>query len=180
MALLFCGSGVAGFAGWCGVGGWGFRLGFRCAGIRNSKCPCGRLWKADASTPDEPSVARPGFVLPSVAAHRCVLAGALRFSNFLPKSPQPKAPATRPSQPANPASHAGVWALPCRPPAYLHEKEYYTAFLWVAIIKRKVCQRETLKNVASLCGVPSLNRCPPHNDHHNLKKSFALGSITLL
>ena len=35
----------------------------------------------------------------------------------------------------------------CRPPAYLHEKEYYTAFLWVAIIKRKVCQRETLKNV---------------------------------
>ena len=86
MALLFCGSGVAGFAGWCGVGGWGFRLGFRCAGIRNSKCPCGRLWKADASTPDEPSVARPGFVLPSVAAHRCVLAGALRFSNFLPKS----------------------------------------------------------------------------------------------
>ncbi len=44
----------------------------------------------------------------------------------------------------------------CRPPAYLHEKEYYTAFLWVAIIKRKVCQRETLKNVASLCGVPSL------------------------
>lgn len=62
----------------------------------------------------------------------------------------------------------------------LHEKEYYTAFLWVAIIKRKVCQRETLKNVASLCGVPSLNRCPPHNDHHNLKKSFALGSITLL
>ena len=69
-------------------GGWGFRLGFRCAGIRNSKCPCGRLWKADASTPDEPSVARPGFVLPSVAAHRCVLAGALRFSNFLPKSHQ--------------------------------------------------------------------------------------------
>lgn len=61
----------------------------------------------------------------------------------------------------------------CRPPAYLHEKEYYTAFLWVAIIKRKVCQRETLKNVASLCGVPSLNRCPPHNDHHNLQKSFA-------
>ena len=68
----------------------------------------------------------------------------------------------------------------CRSPMYLHEKEYYTAFLWVAIIKRKVCQRETLKNVASLCGVPSLNRCPPHNDHHNLKKSFALGSITLL
>ena len=27
----------------------------------------------------------------------------------------------------------------CRSPAYLHEKEYYTAFLWVAIIKRKVC-----------------------------------------
>lgn len=63
---------------------------------------------------------------------------------------------------------------------YLHEKEYYTAFLWVAIIKRKVCQRETLKNVASLCGVPSLNRCPPHNDHHNLKKSFAQGFIILL
>lgn len=55
----------------------------------------------------------------------------------------------------------------CRPPAYLHEKEYYTAFLWVAIIKRKVCQRETLKNVAS-------------NDHHNLKKSFAQGFIILL
>lgn len=87
--------------------GWrGFWLGFRCAGIRNSKCPCGRLWKADASTPDEPSMARPGFVLPSVAAHRCELAGALRFSNSLPKSHQPKAPATRPSQPANPASHA--------------------------------------------------------------------------
>ena len=56
------------------------------------------------------------------------------------------------SQPANPASHAGVWALPCRPPTgrcrasradrlhegkyrvewcadRLHEKEYYTAFL---------------------------------------------------
>ena len=44
----------------------------------------------------------------------------------------------------------GGWV--CRPPAFLHEKEYYTAFLWVAIIKRKVCQRETLKNVASLCG----------------------------
>jgi hypothetical protein len=64
-----------------------------------------------------------------------------------------------------------VWVLPCRPPTgscrasradrlhegkyrvewcadRLHEKEYYTAFLWVAIIKRKVCQRETLKNVA--------------------------------
>ena len=116
MALLFWWEWGAGSAGWCGVGGGGFRLGFRCAGIRNSKCPCGRLWKADASTPDEPSVARPGFVLPSLAAHRCDLAGALRFSNSLPKSPQPKAPATRLSQPSNPASHAGVWALPCRPP----------------------------------------------------------------
>lgn len=118
--------GVGGSAFFVGVGGWvcrlvrcgwrGFWLGFRCAGIRNSKCPCGRWWKADASTTDEPSVARPGFVLPSVAAHRCELAGALRFSNSLPKSHQPKAPATRPSQPSNPASHAGVWALPCRPP----------------------------------------------------------------
>lgn len=125
-SAFFCGSGVAGFAGWCGVGGGGFRLGFRCVGIRNSKCPCGRLWKADASTTDEPSVARPGFVLPSVAAHRCVLAGTLRFSNFLPKSPQPKAPATRLSQPSNPASHAGVWASRAD---RLHEKEYYTAFL---------------------------------------------------
>lgn len=94
-----------------GAFGWGFR----CAGIRNSKCPCGRLWKADASTPDEPSVARPGFVLPSVAAHRYELAGALRFSNSLPKSPQPKAPATRPSQPANPASHA--WGVGVAVPA---------------------------------------------------------------
>lgn len=152
MALLFLWEWGAGFAGWCGVGGGGFRLGFRCAEIRNSKCPCGRLWKADASTPDEPSVARPGFVLPSLAAHRCDLAGALRFSNSLPKSSQPKAPATPVSQPSNPASHAGVWALPCRPPTgscrasradrlhegkyrvewcadRLHEKEYYTAFL---------------------------------------------------
>ena len=132
MALLFWwewGLGLPAGAVWV-AGAFG---GFRCAGIRNSKCPCGRLWKADASTPDEPSVARPGFVLPSVAAHRCVLAGALRFSNSLPKSPQPKAPATRPSQPANPASHAGVWASPCRPPTgrcrasradRLHEEKY--------------------------------------------------------
>ena len=60
MALLFLWEWGAGFAGWCGVGGGGFRLGFRCAGIRNSKCPCGRLWKADASTPDEPSMAPTG------------------------------------------------------------------------------------------------------------------------
>ena len=25
----------------------------------------------------------------------------------------------------------------CRSPMYLHEKEYYTAFLWVAIIKER-------------------------------------------
>ena len=37
-----------------------------------------------------------------------------------------------------------------------------------------------LRVLGELSRVPSLNRCPPHNDHHNLKKSFALGSITLL
>ncbi len=104
MALLFLWEWGAGFAGWCGVGGGGFRLGFRCAGIRNSKCPCGRLWKADASTPDEPSMARPGVVLPSVAAHRCVLAGALRFSNSLPKSP----PAESPRHPPLPAGKPSI------------------------------------------------------------------------
>ena len=55
----------------------------------------------------------------------------------------------------------GGWV--CRLVRYadrLHEKEYYTAFLWVAIIKRKVCQRETLKNVASLCrGHLFIRRC---------------------
>ncbi len=47
-------------------------VGFRCTEIRGSKCPwsefCGRVTRA---SPDEPSMARRGFLLPSVAAKRC-------------------------------------------------------------------------------------------------------------
>ena len=64
-------------------------VGFRCTEIRGSKCPwsefCGRVTRA---SPDEPSMARRGFLLPSVAAKRCFVTRALRTSNFLPKSSQ--------------------------------------------------------------------------------------------
>ena len=68
----------------------------------------------------------------------------------------------------------------CRSPMYLHEKEYYTAFLWVAIIKRKVCQRETLKNVAWVFGRGGVKkRAPPQTPPQHKKKVTPTGFLKI-
>lgn len=60
----------------------------------------------------------------------------------------------------------------CRSPMYLHEKEYYTAFLWVAIIKRKGLPTRNSQERSVVVRRALLNRCPATHDHPQPEKEF--------